>query len=345
MDGSGPQRKLRDMRRSLILTSIFIVLLGCDRGVKPGIRSDTIRIAIHRDPIAFLPLRVSQTHGYYQQQQIDLEMSDVAGGSKAIEALLGGSVDVAVVSVSDLVLLSAQGRHVRSFYVLYKRPLVALAVAPELNEKIGRIADLKGHTVGVSAPGSASHQFLNFLLESAGLSPNDVSIVSVGMSSSSVAALEHRQVDAAVLIASAITNYENRHPKTRFLADTRSAPGAQRAFGSSEFPSLALVAQDAWLNAHADAVRRLVRSVREGLDWMHDNSVENIREEIPDSARMVSAISDYQAIRDTQQVISSDGFMPPDAPQRIVRLLAAFDPRVKQVDVSQLYTNEFASMR
>lgn len=78
---------------------------------------------------------------------------------------------------------------------------------------------------------------------------------------------------------------------------------------------------------------------------MHDNSVENIREEIPDSARMVSAISDYQAIRDTQQVISSDGFMPPDAPQRIVRLLAAFDPRVKQVDVSQLYTNEFASMR
>lgn len=333
------------MRRSLILTSILLTVLACDRGVKPGVGSDTIRMAIHRDPIAFLPLRASQTHGCYQRQQIDLKMSDVAGGSKAIEALLGGSVDVAVVSVSDLVLLAAQGRHVRSFYVLYTRPLVAVAVAPELNGKIRSIADLRGHTVGVSAPGSASHQFLTFLLESADLSPSDVSIISVGMSTSSVAALEHRKVDAAVLIASAITNFEDRHPGTQFLADTRSVPGAQRALGSAEFPSLALVAQDAWLNTHTDAIRRLVRSVREGMDWMHDSSAEQIREEIPESTRMTNANSDYQAIRDAQQVISTDGLMPADAPQRIVRLLAASDPRVKQVDVSQLYTNEFASMK
>lgn len=333
------------MRRSVILTSILLTALACDRGAKPGTGSDTIRMAIHRDPIAFLPLRISQTHGYYQQQQIDLKVSDVAGGSKAIEALLGGSVDVAVVSVSDLVLLAAQGRSVRSFYVLYTRPLVAVAVAPELNGKIRSIADLKGHTVGVSAPGSASHQFLNFLLESGGLSPSDVSVVSVGMSTTSVAALEHRKVDAAVLIASAITNFEDRHPDTQFLADTRSVPGAQRAFGSAEFPSLALVAQDAWLDTHADAVRRLVRSVREGLDWMHDSSVEKIREEIPESARMTSANADYQAIHDAQQVTSADGLMPADAPPRIVRLLAISDPHVKQVDVSRLYTNRFASMK
>ena len=78
---------------------------------------------------------------------------------------------------------------------------------------------------------------------------------------------------------------------------------------------------------------------------MHDSSAEKVREEIPESARMSNANSDYQAIRDAQQVISPDGFMPPDGPQRIVHLLAASDPRVKQVDVSQLYTNDFASMK
>jgi len=324
---------------------MVIALLACSRGPKRGAFSDTIRMAIHRDPIAFLPLRVSQTHGYYQQQQIDVKMSDVVGGSKAIEGLLGGSVDVAAGSVSDVVLLAAQGRRVRCFYVLYTRPLVAIAVAPDLNGKIRSIADLRGHTVGVSAPGSASHQFLNFLLESAGLSPNDVSIVSVGMSNSSIAALEHRQVDAAVLIASAITNFEDRHPDTRFLADTRLTSGALRAFGSAEFPALALVAQDAWLETHAGAVGRLVRSVREGMDWMRDSSVEKVREEIPQSARMSNANSDYQAIRDAQQAISPDGSMPADAPQRIVHLLEASDSRVKQVDVSQLYTNQFVSAK
>lgn len=148
-----------------------------------------------------------------------------------------------------------------------------------------------------------------------------------------------------MLIASAITNFEARHPTPGFLADTRLAPDAQRAFGSAEFPALALIAQHAWLATHADAVRRLVRSVREGMDWMHDSSAEKVREEIPESARMSNANSDYQAIRDAQQVISPDGFMPPDGLQRIVHLLAASDPRVKQVDVSQLYTNDFASMK
>ena len=327
------------MRRSLILISMLIAVLACDHRARR--ESSTVRVAIHRDPIAFLPLRVSEMHGYYQQQQVDVKMSDVAGGSKAIEALLGGSVDVAVVSVSDVVLLAAQGRRVRCFYVLYTRPLVALAVAPELSGKIRNIADLRGHTVGVSSPGSATHQFLNFLLESAGLSANDVSIVSVGMSNSSIAALEHRQVDAAILIASAITNFENRHPDTRFLADTRSPTGAQQALGSIEFPSLALVAQDAWLQTHADAARRLVHSVREGLDWMHESSVEKVRQEIPESARMSNADTDYRAIRDTQQVTSTNGLMPADGPQRIVHLLAVSEPRVNQVDVSQLYTNEF----
>lgn len=78
---------------------------------------------------------------------------------------------------------------------------------------------------------------------------------------------------------------------------------------------------------------------------MHRSSVEKIREEIPEAARMSNANSDYQAIRDAQQVLSPDGLMPADALQRIVRLLAASDSRVKQVDVSQLYTNEFASMK
>ena len=58
---------------------------------------------------------------------------------------------------------------------LYTRPTRTLAVAPALNGTIRSVRDLKGHTVGVSAPGSASHQILNFLLVSNGLSPDDVS--------------------------------------------------------------------------------------------------------------------------------------------------------------------------
>lgn len=345
MDGMGAKESLRMMRTTVPLILVFSALLGCDHRSQQGVASDKVRLAIHRDPIAFLPLRISRDLGYYRQEHLDVELSEVAGGSKAIEALLGGSVDVAVGSVSDVILLASQGHPVRCFFVLYTRPIVALTVAPGLRGKIQSIRDLKGHTVGVSAPGSASHQLLNFLLASNGLSPHDVSIVSVGLSTSSIAALENGKVDAGVLIASAVTNFENRHPGTRFLVDTRTPAGAQSAFGSDAFPSLALIAEDAWLEKHGDATRRLVRAAREGLNWMRESDVEQIREAIPEAARMNDAESDYRAIRDAQQVISRDGVMPPEAPQAIVRMLMASDERVAQVNVDRLYTNEFASAK
>ncbi len=333
------------MMRFVPLILLASALLSCDHRSQQGKVSDKVRLAIHRDPIAFLPLRVAQDLGYYRQEQIDVELSEVAGGSKAIEALLGGSVDVAVGSVSDVVLLASHGHPVRCFFVLYTRPIVALAVAPRLSAKIQSIRDLNGHTVGVSAPGSASHQLLNFLLASNGLSPHDVNIVSVGMSTSSIAALENGKIDAGVLIASAVTNFENRHPGTRFLVDTRTRAGAQSAFGSDAFPSLALIAEDAWLEKHGDAARRLVRAARKGLTWMRESNLEQVREALPEAARMSNAESDYGAIRDIQQVISVDGLMPADAPQTIVRVLMASDERVAQVKLARLYTNEFASAK
>lgn len=78
---------------------------------------------------------------------------------------------------------------------------------------------------------------------------------------------------------------------------------------------------------------------------MRESNLEQIREAIPEAARMNNAESDYGAIRDIQQVISHDGVMPAEAPQTIVRVLMASDKRVAQVNVARLYTNEFASAK
>jgi NitT/TauT family transport system substrate-binding protein len=261
--------------------------------------------------------------------------------------MLGGSVDVAAGSVSDAVLLASQGRHVRCFLILYTRPLVAVAVAPTMKERIKTIHDLKGHTVGVSAPGSASHQFLNFLLVTNNISPADVNIVSVGMSASSVAALEHGKVDAAVLIASAITNFEDRNPGNSFLVDTRTPEGAKRIFGSEVFPSLGLMAEDHWLQQNPDVARRLVRAVKKGLRWVRENPAEKVREALPEDARMATAESDFRAIRDTQKVASPDGLMPDGAPEVVIRFATISDEKVRaaHVNASEIYTNQFADER
>lgn len=327
-----------------LVVCLAVFCCGC-RGAARGTGMSTVRLAIHRDPIMFVPVRVAESLGYFRQEGIVVEMAEVAGGTKAIEALLGGSVDVAVGSMSDAVALAAEGRNLRGILVVYARPTVALAVAPAVSGTIRSVRDLKGHTVGVSAPGSASHQILNFLLVENGLSPDDVSTVSVGMSASSVAALEHGTVDAAVLVGSAITLLEQRQPAQRFLADTRTPDGARRLFGSEIFPSLSLLAEDNWLEKHDDIARGLVSAVKRGVQWMHDQPPERVRDMIPQAARTTTPSVDLQAIRVAQEALSADGLMSQAAAERIERFVAVSDRKVKaaHLDLSRTYTNEFAA--
>jgi NitT/TauT family transport system substrate-binding protein len=330
--------------RRLGLLLLPIALLAChgsDRG-----RLQTVRIAIHRDPIAFLPVRVAQTLGYYEAEGLAVDMSEVAGGTKAIEALLGGSVDVAAASMSDAVQLAAEGRDVRDFLVIYTRPSAVLVVAPPLRDTIRTVKDLKGHTVGVTTPGSWSHQFLNFLLVSNGLSPEDVSTVSVGLSASSVAALDHRTVDAAVLLASAIAAYEQRHPGETFIADTRTAAGSRELFGTETFLSLGMLAQDSWLRANPDTARRLARALKRGMRWVRDSQAAQVRQMIPDAVRMTEA-ADVQAIQSIQQGISTDGLVPAGSAELVERFVALSNAKVRaaHIDAARIYTNEYASVK
>ena len=57
--------------------------------------------------------------------------------------------------------MAAQGRDVRAFLSVLRYPgLVAVSASP----RISKIEDLKGRIVGVSAAGSSTNMFLNYLL-------------------------------------------------------------------------------------------------------------------------------------------------------------------------------------
>lgn len=263
-----------------------------------------------------------------------------------MEALLGGSADVAAASMSDVMVVAAKGGEVRGFFVLYTRPSAVLAVAPARSAMIRTIRDLKGRTIGISATGSWTHQFLNFLLVTNGLSPQDVATVPVGLSASSVAALEHDSVDAAVLLAGAISTFEERHPDRTLIADTRTLAGVREVFGAETFPALGLVAQNRWLDGNSETARRLVRAVTRGIRWVRDHPAEQVRGMIPKEARM-SDNADVQSIRRLQQDLSSDGRMLPDSAALIQKFVGISNAEVPiaHIEPARIYTNEFTSAK
>jgi NitT/TauT family transport system substrate-binding protein len=326
------------------LILLMAVLTGCSHRDSKQ-RIPEVRVALNQDGITWHPVRLAQAR-FAAEEGISIKISEVAGGSKGMEALLGRSVDVTSGMLPDALQVAAQGRDVRCFLFLNSRPTMTLVVAPAMADKIHTIRDLKGRHVGVSSPGSTTHQFLNFLLATNGMNPADVGVVSVGIASTAIAALEHGKVDAAVLVGATLGTFERRYPKLKLLADTRTEEGTKQLFGEGKFPFASLIAREEWLQSDPETARRFARAVKKAMQWISTQSAEQVRETIPESLRMPDADADLTSIRLFQQTMTPDG-TPPGNPEIVRRFVAVSDERVRNanLDLSKICTKEFAGAR
>jgi len=300
-------------------------------------------VALTRDGITWVPIHLAETLGYFSEQNLKISVLYTEGLSNSMETLLSSSVDVMGGSLMQTLPLAAEGQDVRSFLLLYSRPTMAIAVAPAMAGKITNVAQLKGHKVGVSATGSPLHMQLNFSLARSGLPPEDVFPVPIGTGAASLASLEIGRVDAAVLVGSAITTFEQKYPHAVFLSDSRTPEGARRMFGTDVFPSTSILARGSWLQENHDTAGRFAKAVLKAMVWMSTHSAEEVRTQMPEATRMPDVEADLQAIRQATLTLSPDGVTPDSAPQLMREFLAVWSEKIgkSNIDFTKIYTNEF----
>ena len=339
---SGARRWLPTLLPSLMLVG----LCACRSGV-PGPERTRVRISVPSDPITYLPIYLARELGYYQDEGVDAIIDAFPGGSKGLQALLGGSVDVAASFFENTIALAAEGRHVKSFLTLLDRPGFVLAVSPASSRGIKRIEDLKGSVIGVTTPGSGSQHFVNYLLIRHKMQLKDVSITGIGLGSSSVAAIERGHIDAGILAGSAITVVQHHFPKLVVLADTRTSEGVKEVFGTDVYPAHDLLASAEWLRNNPAAARKLTHAVMRAMQWMREHSPEEMRAHMPAQYRAPDAEADLEALRATIPMLSRDGTVSRAGAEAVKRVLAVSFESVRSspIDIAQLYTNEFADLR
>src|SRR5271154_1240822 len=164
---SGRFRCRRSCVRRLLLSCVAVLLAGC--GAKPATDALPVRLAVGAQAqLIYLPVTLAQELGFYKDEGLAVTIEDFPGGAKALEALLGGSADVVCGFYDHTVQMAAQGKEVRAFVSVLRYPgLVAVSGSPA----VARIEDLKGKIVGVSAAGSSTQMFLNYLLVTHGMKP------------------------------------------------------------------------------------------------------------------------------------------------------------------------------
>lgn len=315
-------------------------LLGCGASRDQRIE---VRIAVGgQAQLVYLPTTLAQSLGHYEQEGLQVTLQDFPGGAKALEALLGGSTDVVSGFYDHTIQMAAEGRSLQAFVSMLRYLGLAAVVSPASPRKIRRIEDLRGATVGVSAPGSSTHLFARYLLATRGVPPDSISAVGIGMSASAVAAMERGKVDAAIMADPAIAYLTKRRGALTILADTRTAEGVRAVFGTGSYPASVLYSSAEWIQSNRETARRLARAIQRTLRWIQAHSPEEVARAMPPEFHGEDESLYVESLRRAMVMYSCDGRMPADGPEAVRKVLAVSLPKVREarIDLAKTYTND-----
>lgn len=282
-------------------------------------------------------LSLAVSLGYFAEQGLEVTLEELRSNSKTLEAVAGGSVEVAYSGYDQVLQAAGAGRSVQSFFVVFTRPIQVLAVTPPIRTA----ADLKGRMVGVASLGSTSQMLLSRLLLLQGMSPADVSPVAIGNGPSAVAAVETGKVPAAMVSNLVFEILRDKVPGVGSLLDTRTAEGTKQVYGIPLIAAQVLVANPRWLDEQPGTARRIVLAAAKASRWIHDNPFEEVYAKLPEGYRTPDSGAARRALRQAIPNISRDGRVPDGSPEAVRDfLLRAADPSL-QVDLTKTYTNEY----
>lgn len=331
------------LARAAFAVVVLSVVSACGSG-SSGSSGGTISIGVGGQPLLpYLPTTLAQEIGCYKKNGVDVKIEDLQAGSKALEAMIGGSTDVTSGYYDHTIQMAAKHQPVTAFVNMLRYPAIVLAVAPDSAGEISSVEDLKGKTVGVTAPGSSTDFFLKHMLKQAGLDPDAASVQAVGADATAVAAMEKGQVDAAVMLDPAFSQLEERAGKLEVLADTRTKAGVQKVFGTESYPAAVFYAKQDWIDGNKETAAKLSDSITCALDFIENHTAAEIAEKMPPQFAGDDRELYVKAIAGLQDAYNPTGKMDASGASAVRDVLAETDPAIAdaKVDVSKTYTNDF----
>src|SRR5499427_6195424 len=178
----------------------------------------------------YLPLTIAERQGYFKAEGLDVELLDFPGGAKALQALLGGSVDIVSGAYEHTISQQAKGQNIEALIMQGKYAGIVLAMSKAKAAHYETGKDLKGMKIGVTAPGSSTNMFVNILLAKDGFKPDDLSIIGVGASAGAVAAMKRGEIDAIANLDPVITMLQSSGDFVP-VVDTRTQAGMINVYG------------------------------------------------------------------------------------------------------------------
>ena len=275
--------------------------------------------------LSHLPVWGAFEAGIFERHGLDVSLTYL--DTAEVAALLSGSAQIAQGGGPEVVSANAGGADVVFIATLAPVYAYVLEVAPSIKT----FDDLRGKTIGSTAPGSLTDVATRALLRRFGLDPDkDVTIINLASPQARTPALLNGQIDAA------LDNPPNSYKE--------EAQGFYPLFdlAAENVPAIGngITARRDWLQANPRIAQAYIDSIMEG-----------IAKTKADKAFSVGVLKKYLKLEDADAIKAVDwvnSFLIPDVPvtnvenfAQIIEGLGAQNPNVRNFDMTRFIDNSY----
>ena len=160
------------------------------------------------------PLFIAMDKGFFAEEGIEIEPQWFDAAHPIAVSTASAKVDVGATGITaslynmaangqKLGIVADKGREQKGY-----SSSALLVTTDNYNAGVKSLKDLKGKRIGITQKGSTFHYMLGRMLETQGMSLNDVEIVPLSKLSAVMAALESKQIDGCILNEPNITKVQ-----------------------------------------------------------------------------------------------------------------------------------------
>jgi len=297
-----------------------------------------------KSALYYLSLTIAERKGFFKDAGLDVEINDFQGGSKSLEALMGGSADVTAGAYEHTIRMQQRGQPIKGFVLMGRGMQIAIGLRKEIAAKVKGPADIKGLKFGVSAPGSSTHMLVLSWAAKGGLKASDIVAIGVGAGATVVAAIEKGQVDGVSQTDPALTILQDKG-LIEIKLDTRTMKGNQEVFGGA-FPAACLYTQPGFLTKTPNTAQALATAIVRADEWLQTASPAEVANTVPEGYLLGDRAIYEKSFAGVRETISPDGLMPAGAQENCLKFLVDADPKLAadkdKIKLADTWTNEFA---
>ena len=213
--------------------------------------------------IGLTPFYVAQEKGFFTENNLDVNLQIFGSNTDYVSAFLANRVDGAISSVtSETVLMAEKGK---DFKIVMIQDNSAGGDGILARNSVASIADFKSKKVAVEQ-GAVGHFFLLKVLEEAGLTEQDITIINAD-APTAAAAYQAGNVDIASTFAPFLSQANQAQPDGRIIYDSSKMPTAITDF---------YIFDSQYLEANPEAVEAFVTGIAKALEFIETNRDEAI---------------------------------------------------------------------